>query len=97
MGTLDGAGKAANEIIEKVIDFTEEIAVRTVDVIDVIQESAIDFAQNAQEFVSGTEEFVRKKVEEASAAVSGKPAAAEQPTGGRSSDNKTDEGEQQKR
>ncbi len=74
MGTFEDAGKTANEIIEKVIDFTEEIAVKTVDMFDVIQESAIDFAQNAQEFVNETEEFVRKKAAEASAAVSGMKA-----------------------
>lgn len=95
MGTLDDAGKAANEIIEKVIGFTEEIAVKTVDVFDVIEESAIDFAQSAQEFASETGDFVRKKVEEAGAAIGIKPADPEQNAQGKTNEQKkTDKGQQ---
>jgi hypothetical protein len=69
MATFDKAGKAANDFIEKAIDITEEIAVKAVDTMDVLQEVTMDMAQGAKEKMTETGEFVKKKAAEATAAV----------------------------
>lgn len=69
MATFDKAGKTANEIIEKAIDVTEEIAVRAVDAIDMLTEMTMDMAQSAQGMATETGDYVKKKAAEASAAV----------------------------
>ena len=61
MGTFEKAGKAANEFIEKAIDVTEEIAVKTVDAIDILQEATIDLAINARGKAAETGDFVKKR------------------------------------